>query len=44
MNREEALKLVRQYVKNENLVHHMLAVEAAMCFYAEKLGQPVETW
>lgn len=44
MNRNEALSLVREYVKNENLVRHMLAVEAAMRFYAEKFGQDVETW
>ncbi len=44
MTREEALALVRQYVKNENLVRHMLAVEAAMRFYAEKFGEDVETW
>ncbi len=44
MNREEALSLVREYVKNESLVRHMLAVEAAMAFYAEKLGEDVETW
>jgi putative nucleotidyltransferase with HDIG domain len=44
MNRSEALALVREYIKNENLVRHMLAVEAAMRFYAEKLGGDVETW
>ncbi|MBN1535289.1 MAG: HDIG domain-containing protein [Anaerolineales bacterium] len=44
MNRNEALSLVREYVKNENLVRHMLAVEAAMRFYADKLGQDVEKW
>jgi putative nucleotidyltransferase with HDIG domain len=44
MDRSEALALVRQYVKNENLVRHMLAVEAAMRFYAEKFGEDVETW
>lgn len=44
MNRAEALALVRQYVQNENLVRHMLAVEAAMRFYAEKFGEDVETW
>lgn len=44
MNREEALNIVREFVKNENLIHHMLAVEAAMRFYAEKLGQDVELW
>lgn len=44
LTREEALVLVRQYVKNENLVRHMLCVEAAMRFYAEKFGEDVETW
>ncbi len=44
LSREKALSIVREYVQNENLIHHMLAVEAAMRFYAEKLGQPVEIW
>lgn len=44
MTREEALAIVREHVKNEGLVRHMLAVEAAMAFYAEKLGEDVETW
>lgn len=44
MDRNQALNIVREYVKNENLVRHMLAVEAAMRFYAEKLGADIETW
>ena len=44
MNRDDALEIVKEFVKNENLVHHMLAVESAMRFYAVKLAQPVETW
>ena len=44
MTRDEALALVREYVKNEGLVRHMLSVEAAMRFYAEKFGEDVETW
>ncbi|MGD0612567.1 MAG: HD domain-containing protein [Anaerolineales bacterium] len=44
MDRTEALSLVREYVKNENLVRHMLAVEAAMRFYAEKYGEDPELW
>lgn len=44
MNRDEAFAIVTEYVRNENLIHHMLAVEAAMRFYAEKLGQDVELW
>ena len=31
MTRDEALALVREYVKSESLVRHMLSVEAAMC-------------
>ena len=44
MIRNEALAIVHEYVKNENLVKHMLCVEAAMRFYAEKFGEDVETW
>jgi putative nucleotidyltransferase with HDIG domain len=44
MERSEALDIVREYIKNENLVRHMLAVEAAMRFYAEKFNEDVETW
>jgi predicted hydrolase (HD superfamily) len=43
MTREEALRLVREFVKSESLVKHMLSVEAAMRFYAEKFGQDVES-
>ena len=42
MTREEALAIVREFVKNEGLVRHMLSVEAAMRFYAEKYGEDVE--
>ncbi len=44
MNRLYALKIVNDYVKNENLVRHMLAVEAAMRFYAEKFDEDQDTW
>ena len=44
MDRSEALAIVREYVQNENLVRHMLAVEAAMRFYAEKFGEDPELW
>jgi putative nucleotidyltransferase with HDIG domain len=44
MTRDEALTLVREYVKNDNLVKHMLSVEAAMRFYAGKFGEDVEKW
>jgi len=44
MTRAEALALVREFVKNESLVRHMLSVEAAMRLYAEKYGEDVEAW
>jgi putative nucleotidyltransferase with HDIG domain len=44
MTRDEALALVREYVKNENLIKHMFCVEACLRFYAEKFGEDVETW
>jgi putative nucleotidyltransferase with HDIG domain len=44
MDRKTALDIVREYVKNENLVRHMLAVEAAMRFYAAKFGEDREIW
>jgi putative nucleotidyltransferase with HDIG domain len=44
MDRSEALNIVHEYVKNENLVRHMLAVEAAMRFYAMKYDENQETW
>jgi putative nucleotidyltransferase with HDIG domain len=44
MTREEALALVHEYTKNQNLIKHMLAVEAAMRAYARKFGQDEESW
>jgi len=44
MTRDEALAIVREFVKTEGLVRHMLCVEAAMRFYAERFGEDVETW
>jgi len=44
MKRDEALAIVREYVKNENLVRHMLAVEAALAWYAEKFDEDIEKW
>ena len=42
--RKEALEIVQKYVKNQNLIRHMLAVEAAMRFYAEKYGEDADIW
>lgn len=44
MNRTQALDIVHQYVKSQNLIHHMLSVEAAMRFYAEKFNADAELW
>jgi putative nucleotidyltransferase with HDIG domain len=44
MQRSEALALVREWTKNENLVNHMFAVEAAMRGYARKYGEDEEKW
>ncbi len=44
MNRADAFALLNEYVKDQSLVRHMLAVEAAMRSYARKLGQDEELW
>lgn len=44
MTRDEALALVREFVHNENLRRHMLAVEAAMRWYAGAYGEDPEPW
>jgi putative nucleotidyltransferase with HDIG domain len=44
VNRTEALAIVHEYVQNENLVRHMLSVEAAMRFYARLYGEDEEVW
>lgn len=44
MNREEALRILHHYVKKEQLIHHMLSVEAAMRFYASIHDQDIEFW
>jgi putative nucleotidyltransferase with HDIG domain len=42
--RQEAWELVNEYTTNQNLVRHMLAVEAAMRAYARKFGEDEELW
>ncbi len=44
MTHDEAYAIVQEYVKNENLIRHMLSVEAAMRFYAEKYSEDVDMW
>jgi len=44
MNREEALRLLMSYLKDEKMIKHCLAVEAVMRALAERLGEDVELW
>jgi putative nucleotidyltransferase with HDIG domain len=44
MNREDALSLLKQHLKNKNLVKHCLAVEACMKAVAVRLGHDPEPW
>lgn len=44
ITREEALAIVTEFVKNDSLIKHMLAVEAAVRFYAEKFAEDPELW
>jgi len=44
IGREDALKLVRKYVKKENLVKHMIATGACMRKLSEVLGGDPDEW
>lgn len=44
MQREQAAALLDEYVHNQNLVRHMLAVEAAMEDYANHYGEDPTNW
>ncbi len=44
MNRKEALALLHEFTKNQNLVKHMLAVEAVMRAYAKKFNEDEDLW
>jgi putative nucleotidyltransferase with HDIG domain len=44
MDRDQALRIVHEFVKNPNLVNHMLAVEAAMREYARLRGGDADEW
>ncbi len=43
-DREEAFALLTEYTKNENLIKHGLAVEAALRYYACLFGEDEELW
>jgi len=44
MERDTALAILDEHVKDDGLKRHMLSVEAAMRFYAEKLGADPDEW
>ncbi|MCP4150990.1 MAG: HDIG domain-containing protein [bacterium] len=44
MNREKAFELIKEHLKNDNLINHSLAVEACMRGFAEKFGGDVDKW
>lgn len=44
MTRDTAWQIVTEFVKDEGLRHHVLAVEAAMRFYAGKLSADPDAW
>lgn len=44
ITRDQSLEIVKEHVKNENLVKHMLSVEAAMAAYAKKFGEDEERY
>jgi len=44
MSRDDALKLLTEYVGQESLRKHCLAVESAMRAYARKIGDDEEKW
>ena len=44
MEREQAWQLLTEFTKSESLIHHALAVEAAMRAYAAKFGEDEEKW
>ncbi len=44
MKRDEAFQLVKEYLKNKNLIKHSLAVEACMRALAKKFNEDIEKW
>ena len=44
MTRDEAIALLHEWVENQGLRNHMLSVEAALRFYAERLGADADAW
>ncbi|MGO1367977.1 MAG: HD domain-containing protein [Senegalia sp. (in: firmicutes)] len=44
MNREEAFNLLKEYVKEDSLIKHSLAVETSMITYANHFNEDLDKW
>lgn len=44
IDREGALSLLREHIRNENMIKHSLATEAVMKALADRLGEDREKW
>jgi len=44
MTKEQSLALLKEHIKNENMVKHCLASGAVMAALARKLGTDVDLW
>ena len=44
LTREQALEILHEFTKSENLRKHALAVESCVAAYARKLGEDETTW
>lgn len=44
ITRDEAMQLLHEYIKNENMIKHCLASEAVMMELAKRLGEDEEKW
>lgn len=44
MDREQTMEFLRQHVKTEMLMKHLLSVEASMCGYVHKFGEDESRW
>ncbi len=44
MDRESALRLLKEHARSDSLIKHVTAVEASMRAYAKKLGEDEERW
>ncbi|HNY13120.1 MAG TPA: HDIG domain-containing protein [Candidatus Wallbacteria bacterium] len=44
MDRDQALELVKKYIKNNNLINHMIAAECVMRHFATRFNEDPDEW